>query len=278
MADIARALVSCRFKKRAVESCTRRSVRVMKLVHCFLEALRLVENLNDEVASRDSSVIRSALGVAHLDSALLWRTDEYDVVLYIESAAAHTRSKKQNRHIGTASLLQEPRSRHSVVCDGVPLSFDAFLLTKTLQTTTFQLPVKKMYFSTVSPFSCAPADKKKTLPARTKACAQRSVCAVRKHFSLEKEKVPPAQAAEKSLSPSTPCDFRRLGKCASIQVTRLDPRLALRTVPDKSRRPSHPHEDYQVTNTVLGCKTTSQRKSSESHRKARGWKKSAPSA
>lgn len=57
---------------------------------------------------------------------------------------------------------------------------------------------------------------------------------------------PPAQAAEKSPALFSPRELRRRGKRASIQLTWLDPGLALRTPPRKKRRPSQPHEGCSV--------------------------------
>lgn len=58
------------------------------LVRRFAEALRLVEKLDKNAASEDSSSIRGVFSVTHLDSALLPKAVEQDVLLYIKAAAS----------------------------------------------------------------------------------------------------------------------------------------------------------------------------------------------
>lgn len=62
----------------------------------FPEALRLVEKLNNEAGSRDSSVTRGALGGFHLEKSLLYKSSNRLLLLYIEDAAAEKRGPKQN--------------------------------------------------------------------------------------------------------------------------------------------------------------------------------------
>lgn len=80
--------MSCRSTQTALESNYRRYVRRTKLVRRFSEALRFVENLNDEAASKDCSANRNALGATSLDDAVFKSAEEYIVLLYIEAAAA----------------------------------------------------------------------------------------------------------------------------------------------------------------------------------------------
>lgn len=88
----------------------------------------------------------------------------------------------------------------------------------------------------------------------------------------------PARAAERTFKISYPRHFRPLGKRASIQPTRFDLRLALRTSPHKKRHLKHPHEGYKVTTPGSGSGTAEEGSSPKSHRKTGGWRKSAFSA
>lgn len=62
----------------------------------FPNALKLVEQLNDEDASEDFIATKVAFGAAHLDNAVLSSCYEHDLLLCIEAGAAHTRSRKQD--------------------------------------------------------------------------------------------------------------------------------------------------------------------------------------
>lgn len=66
-----------------------------ELVQRFPETLPLFNNINDEAASSDSARAKIAVGSTHLDSLVLFNTVEHVVLLYIESAAAHTGGQKQ---------------------------------------------------------------------------------------------------------------------------------------------------------------------------------------
>lgn len=153
----------------------------------FPEAFRLVEDLNDEAASRHFSAIRCALGATHLSHELFLKADKHGVLLYIGLAAARIRGRKQTAtfndrtfYSNAVSSLQKLKDIHSIACDKHPLSFKFFLLNK-MQTKISSLQVRKMYLDTVRLFSYDPAAKKETLGARAKTRAQRVVCAVIKH-------------------------------------------------------------------------------------------------
>lgn len=94
VADTIRDPVLCELFQGAGESSCSCYVRATELVRRFSKALRLVEKLNDDTATEDSSATRCTLGATHLDSAALSSVDEYDMVLYIEAAAALTQNRK----------------------------------------------------------------------------------------------------------------------------------------------------------------------------------------
>lgn len=223
--------------------------------------------------------------VTHFDNALLSRADEPDVLLYIHVGTAHTRARRHNETFNGrafysygASLLQKLRGRHSNVCKKYLLSSHAFLLTRTPQKENFSLPVNKMHLNTVSLLSYDPAGKKRTLAAGAKARARCAARKVEKHLSLGEGGAPLARAAERSSPPFTPKNSHRLGKCASIQLTRLDLWLVLKTPSHRKRPPSHHKESYKVTSLVLGSETRREGESTRSRREADEWKKSTSSA
>lgn len=79
--DIARPLILCEVIWSVAGSDYRRYVCVSKLVHVFSEAPSLIENLNDEAVSENSSATSSALGTTNLDSRVIWSADEHDVLM-----------------------------------------------------------------------------------------------------------------------------------------------------------------------------------------------------
>lgn len=110
------------------------------------EALRLVETLNDEAASENFGATKGASGVTCLDKAVFSSADDYDVLLYVETAAAHTRGRKQTATLVrrtfysyTALLLRKLSDIHKSTCTNRPLSFHAFLLT--------EIPQRKLFFT-----------------------------------------------------------------------------------------------------------------------------------
>lgn len=116
----------------------------------FLEALFLVEKVNNGGATVKSSVTRGALGGTHSDNTLFSRADDHDVLRYIGAAAAHRRGRKQNTAFNVralysyaALLLKELQSLHTTACEKYPFNLDSFLLIQIRQTKTYSLPVKK---------------------------------------------------------------------------------------------------------------------------------------
>lgn len=61
----------------------------------FQEAPRLVRKLKDETPSDDSSSAREVSGVSHRESSVLQSADEHSVLLYVDTAAALMKSRKQ---------------------------------------------------------------------------------------------------------------------------------------------------------------------------------------
>lgn len=82
-------------------------------------------------------------------------------------------------------------------------------------------------------------------------------------------------AAELSPPSCTPKGFRELEKRVSIQITRLDLGMALRTLPQKTRSLSHSHQRYKVMNLILGSGTAKEREPAKSPCGDGGRKKSA---
>lgn len=152
------------------------------------------------------------------------------------------------------------------------------MLTEALRTKISSLPVKGVYLNRMSIFFYDPADKKRILAACARARPQRVVRAVKKHLSLEEGLIPPAWAVERSPLSSTPRDPCRLRKRARILPTRLDLRLALRTLPYRKGRSIHLHGGYKAMPPVLTSEFTREGRSPRSRRGARGRKKSASSA
>lgn len=65
-----------------------RNVHITKLLRRFPKGQRLVEMLNDEVASEDFSAIQRALVATHRYNTDLSSSNEHEVLLYSEEAAA----------------------------------------------------------------------------------------------------------------------------------------------------------------------------------------------
>lgn len=204
VANIAKDLALRWSVQRAGESSYRHYLCVRKLMRRFREALRLVGNPDDKAASENFSAIRDALSVTHLDNAVLSSSKEHGVLLYMESATAHTRVRKQNRTLnGRASypyatlLHQELRSIHVTTCKIYAVRLKDFLPIKIPQTKTVLLPVKRLYMNTTSFFFYDSAENKETFAACTKALAQRVFSTAKKHYSLRKEMAPSAPAPER---------------------------------------------------------------------------------
>lgn len=116
----------------------------------FSAALRLVEKIIDEAESIDSATARGALDFTYFDTAVLSSAEEYDILLYIEDAAANTRDRKHIppffRHAFccyAAYPSAKAQILHRFACEKRPSAFEKFLLTKTAQAESSSLPVKK---------------------------------------------------------------------------------------------------------------------------------------
>lgn len=94
--DVAKDLVWFGLVQGAVKSSYCGGVRVTKRMRRSPEALRLVDKINDEAASSDSASARGDLGVSDLINAVPFTAEKHDVLLYIETAAAHIRGCKQS--------------------------------------------------------------------------------------------------------------------------------------------------------------------------------------
>lgn len=68
-------------------------------MHRFLKALPSVEMPNEEVEIESSRATSGALYTTHLENAVLFSADDYDVVLKTGTAAAHTRAQRAEREI-----------------------------------------------------------------------------------------------------------------------------------------------------------------------------------
>lgn len=132
------------------------------------------------------------------------------------------------------------------------MSFSGFMLSKTLQPKAFSLSVTKLFLNSKSLLSYDTADMKRTLAARAIVRAQRVTRGVSKQFSLGEEMVFPARAAETTPAHFSPTYFQRLQKRASIQPTRLDLGVALRTLSHMKRRRSCPHKGHRAVTLFSG--------------------------
>lgn len=110
----------------------------------------------------------------------------------------------------------------------------------------------------MSLFFYDPANKREPLETGVKARAPRVARAAKRHFILGKNMVPFAWAAQRSPSPSTLRESCRMGRRASIQLTRFDLGLAPRPSLYKNRRSRHPHKDYKIMSSILGSGTASE--------------------
>lgn len=113
----------------------------------YPKGLLLGKKKNDEIARKSFSAIRITLGGTHLHNAVVSRGKKYDVLLYVENTAAHTRDRKLSAtfngllfYLYATSLFQGLRSMHRTACKRHPLSFENFPCLDTLQTMTFSLP------------------------------------------------------------------------------------------------------------------------------------------
>lgn len=164
------------------------------------------------------------------------------------------------------------------MCEKHPLNFGELLRTKIPQTKISSLPVRKRNLNTASTVPYDPADEQRILAARVKGRAQRSLRAAQMHFSLGKEVVLSALAAEKRPPPSTLMDSSRLETRASIQASRLDLGLAFRAPPYRKRRPSNPHEDFNVVTSVLDLQPQGNLSELSRVVEGREWKRSTSTA
>lgn len=117
----------------AVDSGCRRYIRATKVMRPFPKALRLVEKREDKAPCEDSSATKCALAGTQFSNALLSRAAEHDVLLYIKTAAGHSRGQKHSTacngqafHSCAASLLDELRFLQSAVCQKHPNEFRCF--------------------------------------------------------------------------------------------------------------------------------------------------------
>lgn len=169
--------------------------------------------------------------------------DDHNVLLYVEAAAAHTQSQKQNHPFTgrascshSASFLQELRNLHCSKCEKHPFSFDETVVNEILQNKSSFSPVKKMYFSTVSLFLFSVADKKRILTASAKVRAQCAVCTVEKHLYFDEAQAVWAPSMKSSRTCSTPRDSRRLRVRSITELRRLHLVLTSPPFPQRKRR------------------------------------------
>lgn len=89
-------------------------------MHRQPEALRLVEDLNESATADASHTGQSALGITHLDSAVLLTAEKNDLLLLFKEVAVHISSDKTSANMPpifnarfsytyTAGLLKELR-------------------------------------------------------------------------------------------------------------------------------------------------------------------------
>lgn len=121
--------------------------------------------MKNEAADSDPASTKGFLGVTRFKNARLSSTEEQDLLLCPEAAAAVTRDRKQNPfsqctafYSEGASFLQKLRKMLRDASEKHPLTFKKFVLTGIRQTKNFFLPVKK-YSSTKSLFLSDLADK-----------------------------------------------------------------------------------------------------------------------
>lgn len=88
--------VSCRSVQAEMESYHRRFDHDTELLRGFSEALRLNEKLNDETTSITLTIICGALDATCLNKAVLFSSNDYNVLLFVEALAVHTLDEKQN--------------------------------------------------------------------------------------------------------------------------------------------------------------------------------------
>lgn len=98
-----------------------------------------------------------------------WKAAEHGVLLYLTTAAAHKRSRRQSAISNSrklfqyaASPFQELELTRSTAGEKNPFTFNAFLLFETSQVKNFSLPVGNMYFSMMT-FSGMTRRKKKNV-------------------------------------------------------------------------------------------------------------------
>lgn len=151
VADIARNLDLCGSVRAAVKWSYLCYVRATKLMHRFPEALQLVENLDDEVASESSSDTRGAFSITRYDEAVFSSADKHDVLPYTKVAGAHKLKRNQKESfIGRAFyscavlILQELRNLRCTARQNHLFGFDGFSAIGTSQIEAFLLSVKKM--------------------------------------------------------------------------------------------------------------------------------------
>lgn len=107
--DICKVLMPCGFLQLALGAMYQRYVRVTRLVLQYPETLQLVENSNDGAAARDSADGKDGLGIAHLDTASLFKTEKCRV-LYLsrrlsKSIQKQHKEEENTRVVQTLRLL-----------------------------------------------------------------------------------------------------------------------------------------------------------------------------
>lgn len=66
-----------------------------RLLRQYLEALQLLEKVNDQAAASDSPAKKGGLKITHLDSGFLFESGEQGALLLIAAAEVHTKINKE---------------------------------------------------------------------------------------------------------------------------------------------------------------------------------------
>lgn len=136
--------------------------------------------------------------------------------------------------------------------------------------------MKKVSSSTVSIFSFKVAEKKRVLPARAKAGAQRTVSPEKVHFASKEEHIVLATLAERSPLSSTPGESRWLRVRPSTKLSHVHLAPASTPPPQKKRHLSSA-SGLNDTTPVLKSANRSVVGSSSSRRAGRGWRRRSSS-
>lgn len=176
VSHISKESVSCRILQAAVEVTHRRYYSVTRVRRRYPEGPQLVEKVKDEATASESTAGKGRLGITLLRSVLFSRSEKQDFLLFIKVAAAHTKHDTKEKRAAVpsphafnpfaAALLEKLKIIHKKAFSASKSKVEEFLSAQLPRTESSSLSVKAILLHTISLFSHAASDKRKTRTAR----------------------------------------------------------------------------------------------------------------